>query len=56
MAFRFVNKRYVRSSGFELTFQSCIVKNYMITGNREHDWTTIKYLNILHHNRTQKQL
>ena len=25
--------------GLELTFESCIVKNYMITGNREHDRT-----------------
>ena len=26
-----------------------------ITSNNKHDWTPIKYLNILHHNRTQKQ-
>ena len=29
-------------SGFELTFQSSIVKNYIITSNKEHDWTPIK--------------
>ena len=23
--------------------------------NNEHDWTTVKYLNVLHHNRTKKQ-
>ena len=50
-----VVKIYVCSSGFELTFQSCIVKNY-ITVNREHDWTPIKYVNTLHLNRTQKQM
>ena len=27
-----------------------------ITSNNEHHWTPIKYLNVLHHNRTQKQL
>ena len=26
------------------------------TTNNEHDWTPIKYLNVLHHNKTQKQL
>ena len=25
-------------------------------GNNEHDWALLKYVNILHHNRTQKQL
>ena len=25
------------------------------TGNNEHKWTLVKYLNILHHYRTQKQ-
>ena len=23
------------------------------TSNNEHDWTPVKYLNVLHHNRTQ---
>ena len=26
------------------------------TSNNKYDWTPIKYLNVLHHNRTQKQL
>ena len=26
------------------------------TSNNKQDWTPIKYLNVLHHNRTQKQL
>ena len=26
------------------------------TSNNKYDWTSIKYLNVLHHNRTQKQL
>ena len=26
------------------------------TSNNKHDWTLVKYLNILLHNRTQKQL
>ena len=30
--------------------------NHQKTSNRKHDWTPIKYLNVLHHNRTQKQL
>ena len=25
------------------------------TSKSEHDWTPVKYLNVLHHNRTQKQ-
>ena len=25
------------------------------TSNNKYDWTPIKYLNVLHHNRTQKQ-
>ena len=28
----------------------------IVTSNNEHVWTTAKYLNVLHHNRTQKQL
>ena len=24
--------------------------------NNQHDWTLVKYLNVLHHNKTQKQL
>ena len=24
--------------------------------NNKHDWTPIAYLNVLHHNRTQKQI
>ena len=24
--------------------------------NDKHDWNPVKYLNVLHHNRTQKQL
>ena len=27
-----------------------------LTSKKEHDWTPIKYLNVLHHNKTQKQL
>ena len=27
-----------------------------VTSKNEHDWTPVKYLNVLHHNRTQKQL
>ena len=27
-----------------------------ITGNNEHDRTPVKYLNVLHHRRTQQQL
>ena len=30
--------------------------SYEETNNNEHDWTTIKYVNVLCHNRTQKQL
>ena len=30
--------------------------NHSKTSNNKHDWTLMKYLNILHHNRTQKQL
>ena len=32
--------------------------NFLKTSNKhdKHDWTSIKYLNDLHHNRTQKQL
>ena len=26
------------------------------TSNNELDWASVKYLNVLHHNRTQKQL
>ena len=26
------------------------------TSNNKHDWNPVKYLNVLHHNRTQKQL
>ena len=26
------------------------------TSNNEHDWTPAKYVNVLHHNITQKQL
>ena len=29
-------------TGFELTFQSGIAKNYMITSNNEPDWNPIK--------------
>ena len=29
--------------------------NHPKTSNNKHDWTPIKYLNVLHHNRTQKQ-
>ena len=27
-----------------------------ITSNKEHDWTPVKYLNVLHHSRTQNPL
>ena len=27
---------------------------YDLTSKNEHDWTTVKYLNVLHHNKTQK--
>ena len=30
--------------------------NYLKTSNSQHDWMLVKYLNIFHHNRTQKQL
>ena len=30
--------------------------NYSKTGNKKHDWSLIKYLNVLLHNKTQKQL
>ena len=35
-----------------------VVKKYNpdITSNSEYDWTPVKYLNVLHHNRTQKRL
>ena len=26
------------------------------TSNSKHDWNPVKYLNVLHHKRTQKQL
>ena len=29
------------------------VKIYLQTSNNEHDWTPLKYLNVLHHNRRQ---
>ena len=29
------------------------MKNIKETSNNEHDWTPVKYLNVLHHNRTQ---
>ena len=31
-------------------------KNVEKTSNNKHDWTPEKYLNVLHHNRRQKQL
>ena len=32
------------------------IKILKITSNNKYDWTHLIYLNILHHNRTQKQL
>ena len=32
------------------------IKNAAKTSNIEHDWSPVKYLNVLPHNRTQKQL
>ena len=34
-------------------FLSACPLNDLLTSNNEHDWTPIKYLNVLHHNRTQ---
>ena len=28
----------------------------ILTSNNKHDWALIKYLNVFHHNRKQKQL
>ena len=32
------------------------MENSKSTNNNKHDWTPVKYLNVLNHNRTQKQL
>ena len=32
------------------------MENTKSTNNNKHDWTPVKYLNVLNHNRTQKQL
>ena len=32
-----------------------ISTNFLQTSNNEHDWTPIKYRNVLYHNRPQKQ-
>ena len=42
------------------TLNETQIKNHLINldinTTKERDWTPIKYLNVLHHNRTQKQL
>ena len=30
--------------------------NHPKTSNNKHDWTSVKYQNVLHHNRARKQL
>ena len=40
----------------ELTSVTFLSTFYTLTSNNEHDWSPVKYLNVLHHNRTQKKL
>ena len=39
--------------------KTCTTQNSLVLvkiSNNEHDWNTVKYLNVLHENSTQKQL
>ena len=33
-----------------------IQRNFYFSDNKKHNWAPVKYLNILHHSRTKKQL
>ena len=40
----------------EITLKSVEITEKLETlKNNEHDWNSVKYANVLHHNRTQKQ-
>ena len=40
----------------ETTLKSVVITEKLETlKNNEHDWNPVKYANVLHHNRTQKQ-
>ena len=53
----FCDSKYHRfiSNIIIMKFDRAIGKAYE-TSNDEHDWTPVKYLNVLYHNRIQKQL
>ena len=54
-----MDKIFWNFATFQKKLDSLQVKWWLIssvTFNKDYDWTPVKYLNVLHHNRTQNQL